>query len=116
MTGLDEGAVERIAHVVAVGDMLLASGAAVAIPAIGTILGPLKVGQHILITPSACAVALPIVEVTSVAAHEDHAVDRRGAADNLAPRLMDRPAAETRLGLGIEAPVKALHVHRDRKR
>ena len=48
-----------------------------------------------------------MIVVRGLAAHIDHGVDRRRAADHLAARIIQAAAVETFLGLGLEAPVGA---------
>ena len=61
--------------------------------------------QHVLPIPALAAALPPIVVIGRRAAHIDHAVDRTGAAQNLAARLVQGPAVELRLGLGLEHPI-----------
>ncbi len=75
-------------------------------------LHPLEIGKHVAIAPAAGAHLLPGVVVLGVAAHIDHAVDRRGTANDLAARRHEAAIIEMRLRLRCEAPVVALHVHR----
>ena len=48
-----------------------------------------------------------MVVVGRLAAHVDHGVDRRRAADHLAARIGEAAAVEARLRLGLEHPVRA---------
>ncbi len=76
------------------------------------VLLALEVGHHVGPAPAVGAHLGPGVKVARVAAHVDHAVDRRRAAQHLAARHGQPAAAEVRLGLGAVAPVVACHVHR----
>ena len=79
-------------------------------------LGLAEVGQAVAIAPAPGPEAFPLVEVVGVAAHVDEAVDRGGAAEDLAPRAVHAPAVEARLGGGVVAPVVPGAVHRDGER
>src|SRR5580704_456965 len=48
-----------------------------------------------------------MIVIGGLAAHIDHGVDRRRAADHLAARIIQAAAVETFLGLGLEAPIGA---------
>ena len=48
-----------------------------------------------------------MIVIGGLAAHIDHGVDRRRAADHLAARIIEAAAVEARLRLGLEAPVRA---------
>ncbi len=61
--------------------------------------------QHVFPIPALAAALAPIVIVGGRAAHIDHAVDRAGAAEDLAARLVEGAAVELRLGLALEHPV-----------
>src|SRR5205823_4273533 len=49
----------------------------------------------------------PMVVIGGLAAHVDHGVDGRGAADHLAARIVEAAAVEALLRLGPEHPVRA---------
>ena len=116
-TGLDEGAVERVEpHVVAVVGRQRPVAAPVVVVAGAPGLGAAEIGQAIAVAPVGGAALLPLVKVAGVAAHIDHAVDRRRAADHLAARAVKPAAVHMGFWLGLELPVVALHVHRDRQR
>ena len=116
LAGLDEGAVQRVAHLVAAAGVKRPLAAAVCVGAAFPGLGLAEIGQAVAIAPAGGARGLPFVEIAGVAAHVDHAVDRGRAAQHLAARTVDAPAVQIGLGLGLEAPVVALHVHGDRER
>ncbi len=67
--------------------------------------------QHIIPAPTLVAELSPLVVVARLAAHIDHAVDRRAAAQHLAARIVDGSSAQAGLRLGLEAPVGARVVH-----
>ena len=67
----------------------------------------LEVGQHVVPAPAAESELAPMVVVGGLAAHVDHGVDRRRAADRLAARITEAAAVEAFLRLGLEAPVRA---------
>ena len=116
VAGLDEGAVERVLHVVAAGDVQRTVAAAIFVAAGGEGLRLAEVGQAVAIAPAAGAERLPLVEVVRMAAHVDEAVDRGRAAQDLAARAVDGAAVEARLRRGVVAPVVLGSVHRDRER
>ncbi|MNE37513.1 hypothetical protein D3C80_1313670 [compost metagenome] len=55
--------------------------------------------------PAGVAFGGPAVVVTGLAAHVDHPVDRRAAAEHLAARVLQRTAVEAGDFVGVEAPV-----------
>ena len=69
------------------------------------VLRTLEVGQHRVVVPAFAAALAPFVVIGGVAAHVDHAVDRAGAAQHLAARLIHDAAVEFGLGFRIEHPV-----------
>ena len=107
--------VQRVAHR-AVLRVQRPVGAAPGIAAFRPRLGAAEIRQHVAIGPALGALAFPPVEVERVAAHVDHAVDRGGAADDLAARRVDAAAAECRFRLGLVRPVVFRHVHRNGQR
>ena len=108
--GLDEGARQGIGEPAA-GDV---QGAVRSPPprfaAVGVLHAP-EIGKHVRETPAGGAHRLPGVEIATVAAHVDHAVDGGGATDHLAAGTLQTAAAERRLRLRPVAPVVAAHVH-----
>ena len=104
--GLEEGPAERVELGLAADpDRPLA--AAVAVGAGRESLQALEVGQHLVVAPAAAAALGPALVVQRVAAQVDHAVDRGGAAQGLAARLVERAAVEVLLRLGLQVPVVA---------
>src|SRR6185312_6004890 len=90
---LDEGVAQRVAPV-DVGDGERALTAAIGRIAIAdTAFEPLEVGQDVRIAPAAIAELRPGLEIEPLAAIEDQAVDRARAAERLAARREDAPAA-----------------------
>ncbi len=75
-------------------------------------LDPAEVGFDVGPAPAGGAGGLPGVVILRVATHPDHAVDRRGAAHDLAARRRQPAPAERGFGLGAVAPVVARHAHR----
>jgi len=69
------------------------------------VLGLAEIGQHAVPVPAGAAALPPQIVIGRVAAHVDHAVDRAGAAQHLAARLVHRAAFELGLGLALEHPV-----------
>ena len=84
------------------------SGPPTAVEFVGTalvVLGLAEIRQHRFPVPALAATLTPLIVVGVIAAHVDHAVDRTGAAENLAARLIHDAVVEVRLRLGIEHPV-----------
>ncbi len=103
--GLDQRIVQQLAgvdrrHVQGAGAAVVLARAAPA----GLHL--LEVGQHVGVAPAVVPHLPPGVVVQRVAAHEEHAVDRRRAAQHLAARQPDATVVQLRLGLGHVAPVE----------
>ena len=71
----------------------------------------LEVGQHVVPGPAGIAHLPPQVVVARLAAHVDHAVDRRAAAEHAPARIVEAAAVEARLRGGLEAPVGARVAH-----
>ena len=69
------------------------------------VLGLLEKRQHIIIAPALAALLTPAVIIGRSAAHVDHAVDRTGAAKDLAARLVEDATVELRLRFAVEHPV-----------
>jgi hypothetical protein len=67
--------------------------------------------EHVVPAPADVSHLPPAVVVGGLAAHVDHAVDRRAAAQHLASRIRQRPAVKTGLGLGRHHPVGARISH-----
>lgn len=73
---------------------------------------PLEVRHHIRARPALRAQFGPSVIVPRMAAHIDHAVDRRRPANHFAPWGCQPAPAQERFWFGLIAPVIARHVHR----
>src|SRR5690606_33154746 len=71
-----------------------------------------EVGQHLLVRPAGIAEGGPAVEALALAAHVQQAVDRARSAEHAPAGLLDAPAAEPGLRLGLEFPVDARVEHR----
>src|SRR5262249_48433322 len=65
----------------------------------------LEVRHHVAPRPVAVAKRLPEVVVALLAAHVDHRVDGRAAAQHLAARISERAAVQSGLGDCLEAPI-----------
>ena len=63
--------------------------------------------QHVVPAPALEAELAPVVVVGGLAAHVDHGVDRRRAADHLAARIVQRAAVQAGHRFGLEHPVRA---------
>ncbi|CDK41084.1 hypothetical protein BN903_7 [Halorubrum sp. AJ67] len=80
-------------------------------------LRPLEVLQHRVVLPPVVAQFGPVVVVGRVAADVDHRVVRRAAAEGLAARPVQLPAAAVLLRLGVVLPVRrGLEQLRERRR
>src|SRR5262249_59907609 len=60
--------------------------------------------QHIVPAPAREAKLAPMVVVGSLAAHVDHGIDRRGASDHLAARVVQRTTVKAGHCFGLEHP------------
>src|SRR5262249_27931394 len=69
------------------------------------VLGLAEKGKHAGVIPSDTAALSPAVVVCRRAAHVDHTVQRRGAAQHLATGLIRRTTVEARHRLALEPPV-----------
>ena len=69
------------------------------------VFGLFEKRQHRIPVPALAAALTPAVVIGRGAAHVDHAVDRAGAAQDLAARLVESAAVELLFGLGLEHPV-----------
>ena len=68
------------------------------------VLGFPEIRQHLGIRPARVALGGPVVVVGPVAAGVDHGVERAGAAQYLAARLVTAAAIQARLWHGVQAP------------
>ena len=87
------------------GDMERAALAVILAVEFGIILRTLEIGQHVGIGPAGVAERRPLIVIAAVAADIDHRIDRGGAAEPLAARLIADPAVEAGLRHRIERPV-----------
>ena len=102
---LDQRLEDRLARL-RVGDPQRTLAAAIPVVAVAVIaLHALEEGQDLLVAPAAVAHLRPGVEVLRLAAHEGHAVDRAGAAEQFAARHRDAAAVGVGLGLRRIEPV-----------
>ncbi len=88
-------------------DAHLAAGAVAVDRAVLIVFQGKKQGQDFVPRPSPVAERGPVVPVLFLAAHVDHGVDRRAAAEHAAARIVDRAPGEVLVGLGLVAPVGA---------
>ena len=75
------------------------------------VLGFAEIRQHIIPAPAGIAELVPMVVICRLPAHVDHAVDRRTAAEDAAPRILDRTTVEARLRCRFEPPIGARVPH-----
>src|SRR5271165_1523387 len=101
--GGDHGVAERRAHRVRY--VQRPARAVELIAAALLVLRLLEERQHRIPIPPFTAALAPTVVIGRRAAHIDHAVDRAGAAQDLAARLVEGAVVELLLGLGLEHPV-----------
>jgi hypothetical protein len=100
----DEGVAERMGF----GLVRDGQGAALAVEGVGParlVLGLAEVGQDVVMGPADIAQLAPVVEVLLLTADIDQTVDRAGAAQNLAARLVDPAVVEAGLRRRLEHPV-----------
>ncbi len=71
------------------------------------ILVALEQRQHVVPAPAGEPELAPVIVIGGLAAHVDHGVDGRAAADHLAARVGQAAAVEALLRLGAEHPVGA---------
>ena len=69
------------------------------------VLGLAEIRQDGVVVPALAAALAPFVVVGVVAAHVDHAVDRTGAAQHLAARLIHHAVVQVGFRLAVEHPV-----------
>src|SRR5207248_10694799 len=62
--------------------------------------------QHIVPAPAVEPELPPMIVVRRLAAHIDHGVDRRRAADHLAAWIVQAAAVQAGLRLGLETPIR----------
>ena len=65
---------------------------------------PLEIGQHVRVAPAGQALLPPEIVIAAVSARENHPVDRRGAAQRLAPPQRQRAPVDAGVRLGLETP------------
>lgn len=83
----------------------------------GVVLRALEQRQYLVVRPAGGAVLGPRIVVIAVSADVDHRVLAAAPAEHLAPRMVDRPPVQVRLGLGVELPVVlCLELLRERRR
>src|SRR5699024_4321038 len=68
----------------------------------------LEAGKYLVVAPSGAAVGCPVVVVGTVAANEDHPVDRAGATEQLAAHRGDLALHGVLLRDRVVVPVEAL--------
>ena len=102
---LDDRREDRVARL-RVGDAQRAFPAAKPVVAVARIaFHALEEGQDLFVAPAPVAHLRPGVEILRLAAHEGHAVDRAGAAEQFAARHRDAAAVGVGLGLRRIEPV-----------
>src|SRR5215472_15694958 len=80
--------------------LLAAHGAAFALPAFGLA----EIGQAIIPRPAAVAELTPVVVILGLATDVDQTIDRRGASDHPAARVVDSAAVGAGVRLGPKLP------------
>ena len=103
----NEVAAQRMRVVADVGDVQRPAPSAIGGIARGIILDRLVGGQHLVEAPAGIAGALPVLVVLGMAADIDHGIDRGGAAQDLAARIVVALPVEAGIGLGLVHPVDA---------
>ena len=105
LDGLEEGTEERVVGRTPLEDQRTLP----ATPVVGAGeagLHPLEVGQAVLVVPRLHArLGAPALVVQRVAPLEDHPVDAAGAAEHLAPGVVDAAVVHVGLGVGLVLPV-----------
>ncbi len=105
--GLDRGRDHRVAERRAhrVRDVQRSADAVEIVGAALLVLRLLEERQYRIPVPALAAALAPVVVIGRCAAHIDHAVDRAGAAQHLAARLVESAVVELLLGLALEHPI-----------
>ncbi|MNM56091.1 hypothetical protein D3C81_672460 [compost metagenome] len=67
----------------------------------GVVLAAAEVGQHVVEAPALATQCRPVIVVAAMAAHVQHAVDRRTAPQATPPGLVRAPAVQSGLRLGV---------------
>src|SRR4029077_19972976 len=68
------------------------------------VLGAAEIRQHVVIGPADIAELAPMVEILTLAADVDEAVDRAGAAEHFSTRPRNSASTQPRHRLGLELP------------
>ena len=102
--GADEAVVD-LERIALLGDVQRASRAMIFVVVAFVVLRLPEEGQHLAIAPALVAELAPVVVVGGVAAHIEHGVDRRGAAQRLAARPVHAPVVAMLLRHCLVAPV-----------
>ena len=108
--GLDAGLKQELADlplIGLVGDAQRPSAAVEFARPAFVVLGLAEIRQHGIIVPALATTLPPFVVVGVVAAHIDHAVDRTGATQHLAARLIHHAIVQIGFRLAVEHPVDA---------
>ncbi len=103
--GADEAVVD-LERMALLGDVQRPFSAVILVVVALVVLGLLEEGQHLAVAPALVAELAPVVVVGGVAAHIEHGVDRRGAAQRLAARPVHAPVVAMLLRHGLVAPVE----------
>ena len=77
-------------------DPPFAAGAVELVRTLPVVLRPLEQRQHVVPGPAGIAELAPVIVVRRLAAHVDHAVDGRAAAQHLAARIAQRAPVQSR--------------------
>ena len=102
--GLHDGVDDRALEA-AIADIEGAAGTVKGVGAALVVLGLLEVRENAGVVPSLAAALPPAIVVGRGAAHVDHAVQRAGAAEHFAARLVGRPPIQAGDRLALEFPV-----------
>ncbi|MNV12887.1 hypothetical protein D3C71_1035100 [compost metagenome] len=108
--GFFGGLLEGVEHGPADAGLFHSPFAARVVHGIGTlveILALLEERQHVIPAPAGTAHLPPEIVVTRLAAHVDHAVDRRAAAEQFSAWIAERAAVQAIFLFGGETPVGA---------
>ena len=106
--GLEAGLEQQLADfplIRLVGDTQRTAAAMEFARAAFVVLGLAEIRQDEVVVPALAAALAPFVVVGVVAAHVDHAVDRAGAAQHLAARLVHDAVVQVGFRLAVEHPV-----------
>lgn len=92
-------------------DAPFATGTMKVVGATKMVLGLAEIWKYVVPAPTKISGLPPAIIVGRLAAHIDHAVDRRAAAQKLAARIVERTTVQPGLRLGLHQPIGTRVAH-----